>query len=506
MTKRPNILFIMVDQMRADCLSCEGHPVIKTPNLDALALRGVRFSHAFVQSAVCVPSRMSFYTGRYLHSHRSSWNNVPLSSSEKTMGHYVSDAGYRAAQCGRAHYYADTDDVWISDPRKVEQLSATLPGLEEWLSHETYTSEAYRAHLTAKGYPEDVCRYPTVPRMVSGHNLDSDPSAIPVDVREEDSDTAFVTDKAIEFLNQPHEHPWFLFLSYWKPHPPFFAPSPYHKLYDLDSIPEPNRIDSELENPHPLINEYRHEFNGERFDDEKNWRQVRATYYGLITEIDYHIGRVIDSLRATGQEENTVIFFTSDHGEYLGDHWLHNKEMFYDTAYRVPWIWFDPRPEADSTRGMICDAFVECIDALPTMLETVGVSPTPAIQGRSLLPWIFGDKPDRWRTAVYADWDFRCYQMGANLNLNPDQCRGWMVRDRNIKYWHLNGLPDVLFDLQNDPLELHNRADDPEYEDVVQKYLLKLIDWRMSTEDPSRISWTYRMTEHRRSPDRHFWD
>ena len=100
MSEKPNVLFIMVDQMRADCLSCAGHPVIRTPNLDALAARGVRFSQAYVQSAVCVPSRMSFYTGRYVHSHRSSWNAVPLPSGERTMGHYFSDLGYRAAQCG----------------------------------------------------------------------------------------------------------------------------------------------------------------------------------------------------------------------------------------------------------------------------------------------------------------------------------------------------------------------------------------------------------------------
>jgi arylsulfatase A-like enzyme len=421
------------------------------------------------------------------------------------MGHYFSEAGYQAFQCGRTHHFPDTEEVRKPDPVKGALKITPLPGLQEWLIHEASSDRAHRAHLEARGYPEEVCRTPAVPHRAFEEDAEKDPSAYPVDVREEDTDTAFVTDGAVRFLNQPAKDPWFLFLSYWKPHPPFYAPAPYHELYDPSEVPAPNRIEAELENPHPLVTEYRKEFNGKHFDEEKSWRQLRATYYGLISQIDYNLGRVMEALKASGQDKNTIIFFSSDHGEYMGDHWLQNKEMFYDEAQRVPWLMYDPRPQADSTRGTVCDAFVECIDALPTLLQSAGVGLSPAIQGRSLLPWIQGESPDRWRTAVFADWDFRCYKMSTNLGLEPHKCRGWMIRDRQIKYWHFNGLPDVLFDLEKDPGELRNRADDPAYRDVVQEYLEKLIDWRMSTEDPSRISWTYRITEDRRRSEKSFW-
>ena len=479
----------MTDQMRADCLSCAGHPVVRTPHLDALAARGVRFPNTFVQSAVCGPSRMCFYTGRYVHATRSPWNEVPLPADERTMGHYFSRGGYRAALCGKTHYMPDPFALPEGDAGRDRFELATLAGLEEFELNDA-RGRGWCAFLREQGYAD----LGNNPFLIDESTLPDgvDYSAVPARFRAEHSDTAFLTDRAIQFMQETGDRPWFLHLSYFKPHLPIIAPAPYHAMYDPADSPAPNRDASELENPHPLHIPYRIERHGPEFDEEHVWRQRRATYYGLITEIDDNLGRLFAWMRSHGQWDNTLVVFTSDHGEYMGDHWMYEKELFYDEAYRVPLLVVDPRPEADPTRGTVQDAFVECIDIVPTFLEAAGLPLAPAIQGRSLLPWVRGEPPAAWRTEVYADWDFRFYWTPKHLGLGPEQCRAWMVRDHDFKFWHFNGgLPDVLFDLRQDPKERKNVAADPKYQGAVQRSLLKLINWRMSNEDISRVAWTY---------------
>lgn len=484
---RLNILFIMTDQMRADCLSSLGHPVVKTPHLDALASEGVLFKQAYVQAAVCGPSRMCFYTGRYPHVTRSPWNEVPLPGDEKTMGHYFSDAGYQAALCGKTHYTADP----LTDPESQPEKGidhATLAGLETWELNDG-RGDGWLQYLREKGYDEDICAHPFSVNIPEGGEKDH--AAYPTLVRKEDSDTAFMTNRAMAFLADVGETPWFLHLSYFKPHLPIVAPYPYNEMYDPADSPKPNRIPEELENPHPFHIPYRIERKSVPFDEEQVWRQRRATYYGLITEIDNHLGRLFDFMKENGLWDNTLIVFTSDHGEYVGDHWMFEKELFYDEAYNVPFIVRDPRAAADVTRGLVNEDFVESVDVVPTFLETCGLAIPEAIQGRSLVPIIMNERPADWRTEVHADWDFRFYWTPKQLGIPPEKCRGWMVRDTHFKYWHFNGMPDVLFDLSEDPQELYNVAEDAEYTEVVQTYRLKLMDWRMSNEDVSRVAWTY---------------
>ena len=508
---RPNVLFIMTDQMRADCMSCVGHSVVRTPNLDELAAGGVLFRRAYVQSAVCGPSRMCFYTGRYPHANRSPWNEVPLPADEKTMGHYFAEGGYRAALCGKTHYTPDP----LGDPEAQPEQGfrrTALAGLESWELNES-RGEGWLAHLRSAGYPDDVVNDPFSVDMPAG--ADRDHSAYPTRFRREDSDTAFMTDRAMAFMADAggppgsSGSPWFLHLSYFKPHLPIVAPYPYNELYDPADSPAPNRSPEELEHPHPFHVPFRIERGGVAYDDEEVWRQRRATYYGLITEIDDHLGRLFRFMKDRGLWEDTLIIFTSDHGEYVGDHWMFEKELFYDEAYNVPFIVRDPRSCADGTRGAAMDEFVESLDVLPTCLEVCGLGgpsapggpsgpdgpdgpDAPAVlQGRSLVPLLRGERPGDWRTEVYADWDFRFYWTPKKLGIPPEKCRGWMVRDDRFKYWRFNGMPDVLFDLEADPGELRNVAGGPHYAGVVQDLRERLMDWRMSNEDVSRVAWTY---------------
>ncbi|MFO7320373.1 MAG: alkaline phosphatase family protein [Chloroflexota bacterium] len=488
-----NVLFIMVDQMRADCMGVAGHPVVRTPHLDWLASRGILFSHAYVQTAVCGPSRMCTYTGRYTHAHRSYWNEVPLPLDEKTIAHYARAAGVRAALCGKTHHTPDTQFIrWLEERGfKPDPIDTTNAGFEPWEVNE-FWGDGWMQHLKSQGYdlPFDnpmmaafLVQTPDGRRM-NGWRFEA--ARYPTVIREEDSDTAFMTRRAMEFIADAGEQPWLLHLSYLKPHWPNVAPAPYHNMYDPADVVPPVRDIGELDNPHPLLEPFRVERRSLPFDDEETWRQMRATYYGLITQIDDHLGRLFRFLEARGRMDDTLIIFMSDHGEYMGDHWLFEKEFFYESAIRIPLIIYDPDPRADDYRGQVVDHFVESIDIVPTCLDALEIPIPAAVQGHSLMPFLRGETPEQWRSAVYGDWDFRFYQASQQLGLEGDQCRAWMVRDRHYKYVHFAGLPDMLFDLRADPDELHNLAGDSEYKEVVEAYKTKLLEWRQRTEDNRR--------------------
>jgi len=494
-----NILFIMVDQMRADCLSLVGHPLVETPNLDWLAGRGAYFPNTYVQTAVCGPSRMCFYTGRYTHAHRSYWNDVPLPHDEETLGTRLRREGIQAVLCGKTHHVPD----YLTQEHHPDIDLTHYAGFEPWevnefwgdsdptLSKEAGTSNHWMHQLQQKGYdlPFDnpmmaAFQVQTPDGTRNGWRFEN--TRYPTVIRKEDSDTAFLTDRAISFVEQAGEEPWLLHLSYLKPHWPNVAPAPYHAMYDPAGVPPPIRHPAELDDPHPLLEPFRRERRSLPFDNETTWREMRATYYGLITEIDANLGRLFDTLRKQGRFEDTMIIFVSDHGEYMGDHWLFEKELFYESAIRVPLIVFDPDTAADSHRGQVVERFVESVDIVPTCLEAFGMASAPEVQGRSLRPFLHGKTPSGWRDAVFADWDFRFYQIADELGIPAKKCRAWMIRDERYKYIHFNGLPDMLFDLSADPHELRNLADDPNMKEVIYEYLIRLINWRQSSEDNSR--------------------
>lgn len=493
MSKIKNVLFIMTDQMRADCLGSEDHPVVRTPNLDWLASRGVRFDRAYVQTAVCAPSRMCFYTGRYTHAHRSYWNEMPLPADETTLAQCVREAGIRAALCGKTHHTPDEAFLRKLNPASLSQDDGLLrfAGFEPWEVND-FWGEGWIEHLRSRNYELPFENLPLAPFVVhtpNGEWLNGwrfEAAAHPTVVQEEDSDTAFMTRRAMEFVDNAGDEPWLLHLSYLKPHWPNVAPDPYHSMYDPASVPVPVRDPEEIHNGHPLLAPFREERRSIPLDREEVWRQMRATYYGLITQIDDHLGKLFEFLEQRGRLDDTLIIFTSDHGEYMGDHWLFEKELFYEQAVRVPLIVYDPSAEADPTRGSLDSRFVESIDILPTCLDAFNLRVPRYVQGRSILPLVRAEGVHDWRDAVFGDWDFRFYQASEKLALTPEQCRAWMVRDERFKYVHFNGLPAMLFDLQHDPDELNNLAADEHYKELVQHYQLRLLEWRQSTEDNSR--------------------
>ena len=206
----------------------------------------------------------------------------------------------------------------------------------------------------------------------------------------------------------------------------------------------------------------------------------------MMTEIDDQIGRLIAHLKESGAWERTLIVFTSDHGEQLGDHWMMSKFSYYEQTFHIPLIIRDPRAASDPGRGGTIDEFSENVDVMPTILEWLGLEVPTACDGVSLLPFCQGGEVQDWRAEAHAAFDFRYFpglDGGRELGLAPDQCSANLIRDKRYKYVHFTGLPPLFFDLEADPHEFHNLADDPAHHQLVLEYAQKMLSWRMNHDD-----------------------
>ena len=209
---------------------------------------------------------------------------------------------------------------------------------------------------------------------------------------------------------------------------------------------------------------------------------MRAAYYGLMSEIDDQLGRVFQHLKDTGQWDDTLIVFTCDHGEQLGDHYLLGKMGYFSESFHIPMIVRDPRAEADGARGRIVDRFTETVDCLPTILDWLGAPIPRQVDGRSLLPFCHGQTPEDWRTEVHYEFDYRdlFYSTPESwLGLRMDDCSLTVIQDESYKYVHFTDLPPLFFDLKADPGELRNLAGDPAQQGRMLEYAQKMLSWRM---------------------------
>ncbi len=490
MGKVRNILFIMADQLRADYLSCYGHPRLETPNLDALAGKGVRFDRAYVQSPVCGPSRMSFYTGRTAFSHGATWNFVPLPVGEVTLGDHLSGHGIRTALVGKTHMAADIDGMKrVGLPPDCNPgLAISECGFEPYErddgEHPNFSADpdlAYNRYLRARGYesPNPWNDYANAGEgpdgaLHEGWYMRNAPMA--ARVAEEHSETAYMTDRALQLLEEQGDAPWCLHLSYIKPHWPYIAPAPYHDMYGPGDLLPALRDEREREDPHPVYRAFMNHNAGKTFSRDEVRAAVIPAYMGLIKQIDDHLGRVFRYLEETGRMDDTMIVFTSDHGDYLGDHWLGEKELFHEQAARVPMIVYDPAPEADATRGSVDGRFIEAIDLVPTFLEACGIEiPTHIVEGRSALWRLRGGSGEALDHA-YSELDYAFYKARVELGVDPHEARLFMIRTADWKYIHALGFGAQLFDLRNDPSEFVDLGRDPGYAGIREDLQTMLFD------------------------------
>lgn len=490
-----NILFIMYDQLRFDYLGCAGHPHLHTPNFDRVAAMGVRFTNAYVQSPICGASRMSFYTGRYVSSHGAAWNGFPLRVGEHTLGDHLRDTGMDCWLIGKTHMKADKEGMKRLGlaPDSVIGARQVECGFDVWIRDDGLWGSGpdgfydekrspYNEYLKSKGYEG---QNPWADFANAGINEDGNIASgwmfanadKPANIREKDSETPWLTARTVDFI-EAQSGPWCAHVSYIKPHWPYIVPAPYHDMYGLNHVPAASRHEVERDDPHPVYAAYMENRISSAFQRDDVRQKVIPAYMGLIKQCDDQLGVLLDHLEKTGRLKDTMIVLTSDHGDYLGDHWLGEKDLFHDPSVKIPMIVYDPRPEADGTRGTTCDALVESIDLAPTFVEAAGGKvPDHILEGRSLLPWLHGEKPE-WREFAVSEFDFSPTPQAVKLGLEPRDCRLFMVFDGRYKLMHAEGgFRPMLFDLKHDPDEFHDLAKETGHQAEIDRLYAMLAEW-----------------------------
>lgn len=489
----------MFDQLRFDYLSCAGHPHLSTPNFDRVASMGVRFTNAYVQSPVCGASRMSFYTGRYASSHGAQWNGYPLRVGEHTLGDHLRGCGMDCWLIGKTHMKADSEGMARLGlaPDSIIGARQAECGFDVWVRDDGlwghgpdgYYDEQhspYNTYLTSKGYEGENpwANFANASindgKKASGWMFDN--ADMPANIREEDSETPWLTTQTLDFLKRK-KGPWCAHVSYIKPHWPYIVPAPYHQLYSKDHVLPAKKHNCERENAHPVYDAFTNNKIAAAFQQESVRQKVIPAYMGLIKQCDDQLGRILDQLEATQQLQDTMIVLTSDHGDYLGDHWLGEKDLFHDPSVKIPMIIVDPRTAANDTRGTTCDALVEAIDLAPTFVELAGGTvPDHILEGRSLLPWLHGEKPS-WRDVVISEYDYSVTPMSKVTGVDDEDARLFMVFDGRFKLMHAEGgFRPMLFDLLTDPDEFIDLAKDNKHDNEIARLYEHLARWgrRMS--------------------------
>lgn len=502
MTAQKNVLWIMCDQLRWDYLSCNGHPHLHTPHIDGLAARGVNFNRAYVQSPFCGPSRMSSYTGRYCRSHGATWNGFPLRVGEPTLGDHLRPLGVRTALVGKTHMVPDREGMEWLGINPVSELGVRISecGFEPYERDDGQhpygpldTDSTYDQYLRAHGFDGEN---PWEDWANSGEGEKGEIlsawllkySNLPARVPDEHSETPYMTRRAMQFMEDAGEQSWLCHLSFIKPHWPYIVPAPYHNMYGPEHILPAVRSQAERQSDHPVYSAYINSRICRTMAREETRQRVIPAYMGLIKQVDDQMGKLFAFMEARGLFDNTMIVFTSDHGDYLGDHWMGEKDLFHDPSVRVPLIVYDPRKQADATRGTKSEALVECIDLAPTFLDYFGGAPKPHIlEGRSLTPLLHAAGGE-WRRYAISEFDYATREARLTLGINEKDARLVMVCDARWKYVHAEGFRPMLFDLESDPQELQDLGGYPEFEDERKRLREALFTW--SRQHHNRITLT----------------
>ncbi len=493
--RRPrNVLLIVVDQWRADHVPHLGATHLRTPNLDRLCREGVTFRNHVTTAVPCGPARASLHTGLYLMNHRQVQNWVPLDRRHVTLPQAARAAGHDPALIGYTTTPPDPRTTAAADPRFLN-LGDTMEG---WRPVGEFgpDHDGYFGWLAQKGFEVPANRDDIW--LPEGEDTLTGATTQPARVPRHLSDSAFFTEKALTYLKGRNGKPFFLHLGYYRPHPPFVVSAPYNDMYRAEDMPPPVRAATPGAEAtvHPLLDHYLRNTRQASFFrggegmaadmDEATVRQMRATYCGMIAEVDDCLGEVFALMDAQKLWDDTLVIFTSDHGEQLGDHYLLGKIGFHDSSFRIPLVIRDP--DAADQAGRIEDAYSESVDLMPTMLDWLGADIPPACDGASLLPLIHGSRPADWRDALHYEFDFRDTfhsRAETDLGLGMDEASLLVIQDAQWKYVHFAALPPLLFDLTRDPDEFNNLAADPAYESVVRHYAQRALSWRMRHPDRS---------------------
>ena len=475
MTTRPNILLLCTDQQRYDALGAQGNDQIATPNLDRLAAQGARFDQCYVQNPVCAPSRASLMTSRYVHAHGLWANGVSLPDTERMFSRDLADAGYDCGLVGKLHLaacFGGRDERRHDDGFRVFR----------WAHDPSHQSPSNQYHRWLEQHHRHLYTQATDPASpVTFGGLPTEAHL-----------TRWIADETIAFLTEARDQPFLCVANFFDPHHPFEAPPEYLERYDAAVLAEPVTTPGELDTKPEIYTEaskrsYAGAAKGYAEYTTDGLQQAKAAYYAMVSFVDDEVGRILAVLDEQGLADDTIVVFTSDHGEMLGDHQLMLKgPMMFDCAVRVPLI---VRWPGVIDAGAVRDELVQWIDLAPTFLDAAGVPPMPGQQGASLLPLLSGE--------VVADGTgFRDWALSEHRNSShpyDPAVHTTMLRHDRWKVVVHHGAPATsrdrtgeLYDLDADPNELANLWDDPAYAAVRLSMQERLLDVLVATEDRSQ--------------------
>ncbi|MEM8860164.1 MAG: sulfatase-like hydrolase/transferase, partial [Chloroflexota bacterium] len=507
-----NILFVLVDQLRWDCLSCYGHPHLHTPNIDWLAENGVRFERAYVQSPVCGPSRASIMTGRYMSSHGTMSNTDPISIDEKLIGEYLRPLGLRTAVIGKTDHRPDGHsmaryDIEPDSPLGQQIANRAFDPYDKDIGFNPNPLKQhglqYNEYLKKHGYDGDNPWLEWTMGVVDEEGEVQDGriwsnSKYPSQLPDEHSETAYVTNRAMEFMTEMGDEAWCLQLGYYKPHWPYVTNAPYHDMYPPETHLPVNRSEDELDS-HRYFSAFHSLRLSQVFSIPHARDEIVTAYMGLVKQVDDHFGRLLSFMQERGLMENTMIVFTSDHGDNLGDHWCGEKDIPHDCASRVPLLIYDPSAAVDQSRGNPENRFVELIDLLPTFIDAVGgdlAEHDHLLEGHSLRPLLIGEEEIPWRDYVISEMDFSLRDFGRLLDMPLHKPRAFMIRNDRWKYVVFEADRPMLFDMLNDPQELVDLGEAAEWASVRAELDSLLFRWlrnlkHRTTVNREELSWRY---------------
>ncbi len=484
---RPNILILFADQYRLDCLGANGNRLIKTPNLDRLASGAANFSNAYVQAAVCVPSRISYLTGRYPHSHKNRVNYTPCDSREVMIQRMLRDNGYQTGSVGKLHFYPPTD----------EQARST--GFDRvYLDDGVQSTDPYSDYVR---WRKEHDPKPDVSIYTPARNIPPGKNPFHSDVDYEFTPTHWTGMQTVKLLREfcASPKPFFLHSSFFKPHSPLVVSPPYDTMYDDADIPLPKLATLEEIRKLPLPVQKQIERAALYQIDRTRLEWMYRGYYGGISMVDHEMGQILDELERSGKAENTIVVFATDHGDQLGEHGLQGKNVLFEASVHIPMMVRFPNHVVAGKYSQLIGA----VDLLPTLLEFCGVPVSDHVQGQSFASLIAGNA-DRYtpREAVYCEniipevfappaskgkSSYHPFVPGQGVEgiLHPD---AKMIR---TKRWKLNYYPTCdgeLYDLENDPGETRNLWSDAGTADVLRDLKGTLLNWLITADQNDQIA------------------
>lgn len=436
--QRPNLLYLHSDQHNPYVTGCYGDPLVQTPNLDKLAAEGIVFENVYCPSPICVPSRMSMLSGRFPYENNVWTNSHILDSAIPTLAHAMGAAGYNPVLIGRMHAVGP-DQLHGYTERLVGDHGPNQPG--------------------GRGVDHGELSGTAGPARVSLEKSGSGQSAY--QVHDED-----VTAATVDYLNRLGvrkragllDEPFSISVGFMLPHQPFVARKEDYEIYagrmSLPKNPEPYS-----DKLHPYFRWWREKCGIKEVTKDEILR-ARTAYWGLVTRMDIMIGEILTALRQNRLDQNTVILYSSDHGEQVGEHGLWWKQTFYEHSVKVPAIlsWRGNLPE-----GARCDRIISALDLNATMLDALDAPPLPNSRGRSVLPLFHNDRID-WEDVAFSEY------------CTNDGCYHRMIRRDEWKLNFYHGQPSQLFNLREDPNELHDRANDPSCQDILMELTDSVLD------------------------------